>query len=249
MEGESEQPSDLTARRGRLEDAELLASLMFMAPSRESVAMAGSAAAAERFAVYLLRHAIAQGTSFVIVAEIAAEPVAFAELSNDSDVPSLPVVARAGINAMGLVGTLGAAWRSLARLRVEMHAPAGGVHLVELQVSPEHRNRGVGAFLLGEVDDYAIEHRVCTRFPYNRKRQSSAPALRTQRLSHRRAEGERSLRADHRERRTGAHGQTDPSELISTSPREARAVDVVEAVRPTAWRRASRVSRVQVRDW
>jgi len=138
----------------------LLASLMFMAPSRESVAMAGSAAAAERFAVYLLRHSIAQGTSFVIVAEIAAEPVAFAEVSNGSDVPALPVVARAGINAMGLIGALGAAWRSLARLRVELQAPAGGVHLVELQVSPEHRNRGVGAFLLGEVDNYAIEHRA-----------------------------------------------------------------------------------------
>jgi ribosomal protein S18 acetylase RimI-like enzyme len=138
----------------------LLASLMFIAPSREAVAMTGSAAAAERLAANLLRHAIAGSTSVVIVAENTSGPVAFAEVSNGSDMPPFPVVARAGINAMGLVGALGAAWRSRARSRVELHAPTGGVHLVELQVSPEHRNRGVGAFLLGEVDDYAIAQRA-----------------------------------------------------------------------------------------
>ena len=160
MEGGSEQPSDLTARRGRLDDADVLASLMFIVPSREAVAMTGSAAAAVRLAASLLRHAIANRTSVVIVAERAATPVAFAEVSNGSDMPSFPVVARAGINAMGLVGTLAAAWRSRARSQVELQAPPGGVHLVELQVSPEHRNRRVGAFLLREVDDYAIAQRA-----------------------------------------------------------------------------------------
>lgn len=138
----------------------MLASLMFIAPSREAIAMTGSAAAAERLVASLLRRAIAEGTTVVIVAQTASEPVAFAEVSNGAVVPSFPVVARAGIHAMGLVGALGAAWRSVARSRVELQAPAGGVHLVELQVSPEHRNRGVGAFLLGEVDDYAIEQRA-----------------------------------------------------------------------------------------
>jgi ribosomal protein S18 acetylase RimI-like enzyme len=160
VNGGSEQPGELTSRRARLEEAELLASLMFLKPSREAVAMAGSAAAAERLAASLLRHAIADGTSVVIVAEMASEPVAFAEVSNGSDMPSFPVVARAAINAMGLAGALRAAWRSRARSRVELQAPGVGVHLVELQVSPEHRNRGVGAFLLGEVDDYAIGQRA-----------------------------------------------------------------------------------------
>jgi len=100
---------------------------------------------------------LANGTSFVIVAEIASEPVGFAEVSHEADIPPFRVVARAGVNAMGLLGALGAAWRSLARLRVGLPAREGGVHLVEPQVQPAHRNRGAGAFLPGRVDDYAIE--------------------------------------------------------------------------------------------
>ena len=122
--------------------------------------MAGTATAAKRVAASLLRHSIAEGTSPVIVAEIGSEPVGFAEMSHGGDMPSFVVVARAGIDTMGLVGALGAGWRSLARLRVELPAPEGGAHLVELQVSPLHRNHGVGAFLLGEVDAYAIEQRA-----------------------------------------------------------------------------------------
>jgi GNAT superfamily N-acetyltransferase len=133
---------------------------MFMAPGREAVAMAGTATAARRYAASLLRRAIAERTSFVIVAEIGSEPVGFAEISHGGDIPSFAVVTRAAINAMGLVGALGAAWRSLARLKVDLPAPEGGAHLVELQVSPQHRNHGVGAFLLGEVDACAIEEWV-----------------------------------------------------------------------------------------
>jgi ribosomal protein S18 acetylase RimI-like enzyme len=153
----SQRPGDPTAREGQVEDADTLASLMFMAPGREAVAMAGTATAARRLAAILLRHAIGEGTSFVIVAEIGSEPVGFAEMSHGGDMPAFAVVARAAVNAMGLVGALRAGWRSLARLKVDLPAPEGGAHLVELQVSPQHRNQGVGAFLLREVDAYAIE--------------------------------------------------------------------------------------------
>ena len=138
----------------------MLASLMFMAPGREAVAMVGSATAARSFAAGLFRHALAEETSVIIVAEIDADPVGFAEISHGGDMPSFSVVARAGVDAMGLVGALRAAWRSLARMKVDLPAPAGGAHLVELQVSPQHRSRGIGAFLLGEVDVYALEQRA-----------------------------------------------------------------------------------------
>jgi ribosomal protein S18 acetylase RimI-like enzyme len=133
---------------------------MFMAPGREAVAMVGSADAARRFAAGLFRHALSEGTSSIIVAEIDSEPVGFAEMSHGGDMPSFSVVARAAVDAMGLAGALQAAWRSLARMRVDLAAPAGGAHLEELQVSPQHRNRGIGAFLLGEVDAYALEQRA-----------------------------------------------------------------------------------------
>lgn len=100
-----------------------------------------------------------QETSVVIIAEMASEPLGFAEVSTGADIPPFPIVARAAIKAMGLIGALRAAVRSTARLRVELPAPEG-LHLVELQVSPRHRNRGTGAFLLGHVDDYAIEQRA-----------------------------------------------------------------------------------------
>jgi len=133
---------------------------MFMAPGRESVAMAGTANAARRLTESLLRHKIAAGTSSVIVAEIGSEAVGFAEMSHGGDMPPFPVLARAAINAIGLAGALRAAWRARARSSVDLLAPEGGVHLVELQVSPQHRNSGVGAFLLGEVDSYATDQRA-----------------------------------------------------------------------------------------
>ncbi len=122
--------------------------------------MAGTAMAARRLAVSLLRHGLAEGTSAVVVAEIGADMVGYAELSHGGDMPAFGVVARAAVDAMGIVGALRAAWRSLARSKVDLPAPEGGAHLVELQVSPQHRNRGIGTFLLGEVDAYAVEQRA-----------------------------------------------------------------------------------------
>jgi len=123
--------------------------------------MAGTATAARQLTATLLRHGVAESTTVVIVAEIGAERVGFAELSHGSgDMAPFGIVARAAINAMGVVGALRAAWRWQARARVGLPAPEGGVHLVELQVSPRHRNRGVGAFLLGEVEARAIEQRA-----------------------------------------------------------------------------------------
>jgi ribosomal protein S18 acetylase RimI-like enzyme len=155
MDGDAEIPGELIARAGRLDDADALARLMLLDPGREAVATAGSAEAAERFSALLFRRALEQGTSSFVIVEAEHEIVGFAELSHGGDIPPLWIVARAAIKAMGLVGALKAAGRSRARLRVDLSAPEGGVHLVELHVSPEHRNRGVGRFLLDQVDQYA----------------------------------------------------------------------------------------------
>jgi ribosomal protein S18 acetylase RimI-like enzyme len=76
-------------------------------------------------------------------------------VSTTGDVPALRVIAGAAIDAMGIVGALRAAWRSLSRLKVDMKAPPGELHLVELQVAPERRNEGLGGRLLDEVERIA----------------------------------------------------------------------------------------------
>jgi ribosomal protein S18 acetylase RimI-like enzyme len=159
VHADSGQP-DLIATHAHAGDAERLASLMFLDPGREAVAMAGSASAAERFQVRMLRRALQTGTSIVIIAEIASEPAGFAEVSQGAETPSFRTLATAAVAAMGIAGALRAARRSLARRKVDFAAPEGGVHLLELHVAPDLRNRGVGAFLLARVDEYAISQRA-----------------------------------------------------------------------------------------
>jgi len=149
-------PPKLTVRLAGADDAERLASLMYLAPSREAVAMAGSARAAEQFQAIVFRNALEAQTSTIIVAETSSGLAGLAEVSHGADAPPLPTMARAAVAAMGVAGALRAAGRSLARLKVNVSGPEGGVHLVELQVAPELRNRGIGGFLLARVDEHAI---------------------------------------------------------------------------------------------
>jgi ribosomal protein S18 acetylase RimI-like enzyme len=129
--------------------------LQFRSPSKEAVAMAGSAATARRFQAMLLARGLSDGTADVIVLEIDGIPAGFAELSTGGDVPSLGIVARCAVTAMGLGGALRAGWRSLARAAVDMKPAEEGIHLVELQVDPDHRNEGLGSRLLAEVERVA----------------------------------------------------------------------------------------------
>ena len=118
--------------------------------------MAGSARAAERFQASMFRSALVAGTSVVLIAESPRGLAGFAEVSQAGESQSVATVARAAVAAMGVGGALRAATRWPARLKVDMAIPEGGVHLVELQVAPAMRNRGIGGFLLARVHDHAI---------------------------------------------------------------------------------------------
>ena len=149
-------------RGGVVGDVDDLVGIQFRSPSKEAVAMAGSAAAAQRFQSLLLAQGLANGSAEVIVLEVDGTAAGFAELSTGGDVPSLGIVARCAIRAMGLGGALKAGWRSLARSAVDMTAAEKGVHLVELQVDPDHRNEGLGAQLLAEVERIARDRGAAT---------------------------------------------------------------------------------------
>jgi ribosomal protein S18 acetylase RimI-like enzyme len=136
-------------------EAGALAALMLVDPSREMRALAGNMEHAADFQAALLEHSLAIDPDHVIVALLDNRIVGFAEVSTGGDVPPLPVVARAALHAFGVGDTLRAAWRNLARLKVDFRTPEGALHLVELQVHPECRNQGVGAALLGHVVERA----------------------------------------------------------------------------------------------
>jgi len=109
----------------------------------------------------LVSRSIEVATAEVLVVELDGTTAGFAELSRSGDIPSLRIVARCAIGSMGVLGALGAGWRARARNAVDIQPPAG-VHLVELQVAPEHRNVGLGGRLLAEVERTARQQRAPT---------------------------------------------------------------------------------------
>jgi ribosomal protein S18 acetylase RimI-like enzyme len=153
-------PYGIEFRRAGVHDVDALVDIHFRSPSKEAVAMAGSAAAAKRFQSMLLARALADGAAEVIVLEIDGTAAGFAQLATGGDVPPLRIVARAAVKAMGLRGALAAGWRSLARAAVDLKPAEKGIHLVELQVDPDHRNEGLGTRLLSEVERVARERAI-----------------------------------------------------------------------------------------
>jgi ribosomal protein S18 acetylase RimI-like enzyme len=132
-----------------------MADLMFVDPSREAIGLAGSADRARRFQEGLLASAFRSAGNVVIVAEDAADLLGFALLSDGSDVPPLLQLTTMSVRAMGVWGALAAAWRSSARVRVDLRPPPGGLHIVELQIHPRHRGVGLGGGLLAASEEYA----------------------------------------------------------------------------------------------
>ncbi|HYL52750.1 MAG TPA: N-acetyltransferase, partial [Acidimicrobiia bacterium] len=104
---------------------------------------------------------VAGGTAEVLVLELDGTTAGFAELSRSGDIPSFGIVARCAIGSMGVLGALRAGWRARARSAVDIQPPAG-IHLVELQVAPPHRNAGLGGRLLAEVERTARQQRAPT---------------------------------------------------------------------------------------
>jgi hypothetical protein len=75
--------------------------------------MAGSAAAGKAFRAALLTKSMDDESAEVIVLELDGDPVGFAELSTEGDIPSLTIVARCASRSMGFTGAVSAGWRAL----------------------------------------------------------------------------------------------------------------------------------------
>jgi ribosomal protein S18 acetylase RimI-like enzyme len=142
-------------RRGSVGDVAAMVGVMFVEPSREAIALAGSVDRAYRFQLAFLEMALRSAGNAVFVAEDHHDVLGFAFVSDGSDVPPFRRLTAMSVAALGVVGALAAAWRSSARIRVNLRPPGGGLHLVELHVHPDRRSSGIGDRLLAAADEYA----------------------------------------------------------------------------------------------
>ncbi|MCZ7528527.1 MAG: GNAT family N-acetyltransferase [Acidimicrobiia bacterium] len=129
-----------------------LAELMFLEPSPEAVAMAGGADRARRLEEETLRYSQQSPASELTVAVDDDTVVGFVLVSAGGDTPPLRRLLGQSVRAMGVVGTIRAAWRARARRVVDLRPPPGGLHVVELQVHPGRRGQGIGGQLLAEAE-------------------------------------------------------------------------------------------------
>ena len=144
-------------RPGGASDVPALVELMFFEPSREAVALSGTADRARRFQLGMLGDALRHDGSWILVAEDDGAIAGFAYVTDGSDVPPLKRLIATSVRSMGVWGAAVAGWRSTARMAVDLPAPSGGLHLVELHVHPHRRGGGIGGVLLDAVEERARE--------------------------------------------------------------------------------------------
>jgi ribosomal protein S18 acetylase RimI-like enzyme len=138
-------------RPGDARDVPALVELMFVEPSREMLVLGGGRRAPQ-LAEALMRHEVEHGSASLLVATGEHGVVGFAQVSGDGEIPPLSVLARMAVRTLGLPAAVVAGWRSLARMKVDLAAPAGGLHLAELQVHPHRRGAGIGGLLIAAVE-------------------------------------------------------------------------------------------------
>jgi ribosomal protein S18 acetylase RimI-like enzyme len=152
----------VTVRPATPGDLEALLDIMWTEPSRDAVVFAGDAVRARRFGSHLLEHALSTSPVDVHVAEDDGHPVGFVQTTGTgSDAPPARVLISAALRSFGWkLPTV--VLRARTRARVDLEAPPGATHIVEVQVHPSHRGSGIGGHLLRDVEARARAAQVAT---------------------------------------------------------------------------------------
>lgn len=150
-------------RRATPADVRAMVELMFLEPSRDLSYLLGTGSRARRFQAATFEQLLAAGAAFVAGDGDGGDGdgtpdgavgalVGFAVTSGGGDGPPAGGLVTTALRTLGLRGALRAAWRARVRAPVDLHPPEGGRHLVELQVHPGRRGRGLGGRLLDAVE-------------------------------------------------------------------------------------------------
>ena len=147
----------ISIRRARDADLPRMSEILYDDPPLEMRAVVPDLAKARRIGALLLRHRVEANVDRTVLAVIDREPVGLMETMRPVDEVNISPVTIARVLGPGLmiVGPRGLArylrWQ-MVRSRVQVERTPGSYYIAELDVHPDHRNRGIGAVLLRHAE-------------------------------------------------------------------------------------------------
>ena len=147
----------ITIRPAKRADLPRMAAILYDDPPAEMKGVVPDLTNARKIGALLLRYRLEADVERTQLALIDGEPVGLLETMRPADRSHISPVTIAAVLARGMliVGPLGLLrflrYQS-ARARVQVERTAGSYYIAELDVHPEHRNRGIGAALLRHAE-------------------------------------------------------------------------------------------------
>ena len=145
--------SELKLRRATRADMEAVIAVIYDDPPRDLMGMANNAAEARVIGALGVRHGIEADVRRTVVAEQDGSLVGIIETMRPADSDAMSAGTMLRMLRGGLrIGGPSLLWRylrySCARAKVQVEPAPASYYIAELDVHPDHRNRGIGGALL-----------------------------------------------------------------------------------------------------
>ena len=152
--------SDVTVRAARPDDLDRIIAIIYDEPQRDLLGVVPDPRKARAIGALITRGGLELKVDRAVVAVAGGQAVGVMETRRPSEEMhvSLPALLRVLAGGTAIIGPSGL-WRFVryrrARSRVEMSRAPGSFYVAELDVHPDHRNRGIGGVLLRHAEEHA----------------------------------------------------------------------------------------------